>query len=86
MIENKDIISRELFLKLPIGKTENKVLEFFNDNPLKAFKYSAICKEIGLQKSTIYIVLNNLVKTEFIEKRGEYYCLKLKQNLQKEMK
>jgi predicted transcriptional regulator len=79
-MNNKGIISREKFLKLPKGKTENKVLEIFQSQPNKAFKYSAICEMAELKKSTIYIALNNLIKTELIEKRGEYYALKEKKN------
>ncbi len=76
MIKNKDEITKEEFLKLPKGKTENKILVVFQENPNKAFKYSAICEKVGLKSSTIYVVLNNLLKTEYIEKRGEYFCLK----------
>ena len=73
---NKEIISKQEFLKLPKGRTEGKLLEVFQENPNKAFKYSVICERVGLKKSTVYVALRNLLKTELIDKRGEYYCLK----------
>ncbi len=75
-MEEEKTISRERFSKLPKGKTENILLEVFEANPEKAFNYLALCKMVGLKKSTIYVVLSNLIKTELIEKRGEFYALK----------
>ena len=72
----KEIISREDFLKLPIGKPENKLLEIFQKEPNKAFKYLTLCKISELKKSAVYAILNNLIRMELIEKRGEYYALK----------
>ena len=73
---DKNIISKEEFLKLPVGKAENKVLDFFEENPNKAFKYLLICERIELKKSATYVALNNLIRIKLIEKRGEFYCLK----------
>jgi len=74
----EEIITKEKFLKMPKGKTENKVLEIFQLQPNKAFKYLAICKIITLKKSSVYVALNNLIRINLIEKRGEYYALKEK--------
>ncbi len=71
-----EIISREDFLKLPIGKPENKLLEIFQKEPNKAFKYLTLGKISKLKKSHVYAILNNLMRMELIEKRGEYYALK----------
>ena len=73
---NKQIISKEDFLILPSGRTENKLLDFFKLNPDEAFKYLYICERVKLKKSTVYVALSNLIKINLIEKRGEYYCLK----------
>ena len=75
---NKETISKEEFLRLPVGKAENKILDFFEENPNKAFKYLLIFEETGIKKSTVYVALNNLIRIKLIEKRGEYYCLKWK--------
>lgn len=75
-MESKETISKEEFLKLPVGKSENKVLDFFEENPDEAFKYLLISEKIGLKKSAVYVALNNLIRIKLIEKRGEYYCLK----------
>lgn len=75
-MENRDTITKEEFLKLPVGNAENKVLDFFEENPNKAFKYLLICERTGLKKSAAYVALNNLRRIKLMEKRGEFYCLK----------
>ena len=77
--KNEDRISKQEFLKFPVGEAENKVLDFFKGNPNSAFKFSLICKTIGLKKSVVYVALNHLTRIELIEKRGEYLCLKKKE-------
>ena len=72
----REIISIKDFKQLPKGRTENKIIDFFKNNKDKAFKQIYISKVLGLKKSTIYISLNNLLKTELIEKRGDYYAFK----------
>ena len=72
----EEIISRERFLKLPIGKPENKLLDIFQKEPDKAFKYLKLCELSKLLKSAVYVILSNLIRMELIEKRGEYYALK----------
>ena len=78
-MNEQNIISKQRFLELPVGKAENKVLDFFEENPNQAFKYLLICERVGLKKSAIYVALNNLIRIKLIEKRGEYYCLKEKE-------
>lgn len=83
-MSEKEIISRKDFLNMPKGRTENKVLDFFKLNPNQAFKEKYIGKFMGLQKSAIYPVLNNLIKVNLIEKRGEYFCLKDEKEISEE--
>jgi hydroxymethylpyrimidine pyrophosphatase-like HAD family hydrolase len=73
-------------MKLPKGEAENKVLDIFKQNPNKAYKYSAICEILKLKKSYVFCILNNLRKLEMIEKRGEYFCLKDKEELKQILK